>query len=162
MTATQTRDQVNTRVYAARQAFIAASHIPALPQPADPGDAQSPTARRYQAEGLAALDQSLADNGPISPVPYITDAAPDLTDDQVRLLRQADRGDLYLGRETGVWFRRSELGRFLVKVRPADAAELQRRGLVTATRAVARTRWLAGELTDAGRAALTAAELLAA
>jgi len=29
MTATQTRDQVNTRVYAARRAFIAASHIPA-------------------------------------------------------------------------------------------------------------------------------------
>lgn len=111
--------------------------------------------RRYQAEGFDALTAALDLNGPLKPVPYITDSV--LTSDQVRLLRQADRGDLYLGRETGVWFRRSELGRFLVKARPADAAELHTRGLITATRPVARTRWLAGEVTDAGRALLASA-----
>lgn len=87
----------------------------------------------------------------------VRETLPALTGDQVRLLRQADRGDLYLGRETGVWFRRSELGRFLVKARPADAAGLHTRGLITATRPVARTRWLAGEVTDAGRALLASA-----
>lgn len=122
-----------------------------LPPAADPGDVPSETTLRDQAAGLDAMTAALDLNGPIKPAPYFADTPADA---DLRLLRQADRGELYLGRESGQWFRRSELDRSLVKA--GAAAPLRERGLITATRPVPRTRWLQGELTDTGRAVLAA------
>lgn len=46
----------------------------AFPPAADPGDVPSETTLRHQAEGLAATMAALEANGPLSPVPYHTDA----------------------------------------------------------------------------------------
>lgn len=63
--------------------------IPVLPPPADPGDIPTATTLRYQAEGLDAVRDALAGNGPI--------ARRTVTDADLGVILGADYLDWVLG-----------------------------------------------------------------